>query len=154
MNQSTEQKFSHVITRKFTFGKASITYTDDGAKRKAHLYCDGIRVFKWESDDKNKWIASALCDFAKQLRNSNNFNTQSNYQISCLIGYSMAERNVGRYWHEYNNPNEISAALATCQARSGRVFSVPGNALRNYDNNPQFAGRVAQKDNNQQPAIH
>lgn len=153
MKQTTELKFSHVLTRKFNFGKASITYTDDGSKRKAVLYFNAIRMFKWESDDKNKWIASALCDFAKQLRQSNSFTSIMNYQISCLIGYSMAERNVGRYWHEYNNPNEISAALTTCQARSGRMFTVPGNALRNYNSNPFLTGAATQKDNNQS-AIH
>lgn len=150
MKQSTEQKFTHVTTRKFTFGKASIIYTDDGIKRKASLYTGGTRVFKWESDDKNKWIASALCDFAKQLRNSNNFNTQDNYQISCLIGYIMAERNIGRYWHEYNNPNEISAALKTCQARAGRLFSIPSNTLKNYNNIQPITKMKPQS----QPAAH
>lgn len=131
--ENQEFNFNHVLTRKFTFGKATMTYTDDGVKRKAALYFDGIRQFKWESDDNNKWIASALCDFAKQLRMSKGFNTQTNYQIGCLIGYSMAERNVGRYWHEYNNPNEIASAIATCQARTQRMFNVPGNKLQDYN---------------------
>lgn len=142
-----ELKFTNVLTRKFSFGKASITYTDDGVNRKAQLYFGAVRLFNWESGDNDKWIASALCHFAKEMRNQQNFPIEMNYQIGCLIGYSMAERNIGRYWHEYNNPNEISAALTTCQARTGRVFIVPGNKLKEF--NPAVI-----KNKKQQGGLH
>lgn len=149
---NVEQKFEVLLTRKFTFGKALITYTDNGVQRKAKLYFGGIMFYSWVSDDTNKWIASALCDFAKQMRTGTQLTSIAQYQISCLIGYSLAAKNVGRYWHEYNNPNEITAAIATCQSHAGRIFNIPGNALKNYNNNnTQFGGRLK---NTNQPAVH
>lgn len=130
--ENQELNFEHVLTRKFTFGEASIIYTDNGVKRKAELRYKGQRMAQWEGDDNNKWIASALYDFARQLR-TKSFTGHTNYAIFCCIGYAMAEKNVGRYWHEYNNPNEIQAAIATCQARTSRLFKVPGNKLQDYN---------------------
>lgn len=128
----TETKFTAVVTRNFKFARAAIHFTDNGSERKAVLSYNGIELIRWKGGDKNKWIASALCGFAAQLR-TNQFNTQCNYEIFCCIGYTMGERNVGRYWHEYNNPNEIQAALATCRARANRMFTVPSNKLKAYN---------------------
>lgn len=130
--ENQEQKFEHVLTRNFTFGKATMTYTDNGRQRKAKLYFAGILFYSWESDDNNKWIASALCDFAKQMRVGKRITPTASYQIGCLIGYSLAEKNVGRYWHEYNNQGEIAVAVGTCSSRTGRIFNIPGNKLNSY----------------------
>lgn len=133
--KDTDFNYTSALQRNFKFGNAEITYWDNGQTRRAELRFEGARKFEWSSDDKNKWVASALCSFAKDLRLGKSLKGASEtakYQIACLIGYTMCDRNVGRYWHEYNNPNEISAAITTAQVRSGRVFNVPGNALKNY----------------------
>lgn len=130
--ENNEYTFDHVVARRYTFGNIEFSFKDNMNTRKAWLHVinkDTMEVKElasWESsDEKGKWVASALVSIIRQLRDKR-FNKTDQYCVFCCLGMAMSMPNTGRYWHELKHPHEIEGVMGIVRSKTGRMITIRG----------------------------